>query len=155
MTQDSRDRPPRLVPLLSRPPAGVVMHDSNGRVVVASEQAATLLHCDGPEALVGRKALFDRDAAIREDGTTLAPDDEPAAIALRTGEIVDALRIGWVQSDASVRWFEVEARPLFAVGATTPYAAVCRFVDVPQSRKATVLAPTCYANLRSRRGRAR
>jgi PAS domain-containing protein len=114
--------------------AGVVMHDTSGRLIVASEQAATLLGFAAPDALVGRPALFEDGRTIRHDGMLVRADDQPAAIALRTGQPVESVRIGVLQVDASVRWFEVSAKPLFRVGVATPYAVVSRFTPVRQRR---------------------
>jgi hypothetical protein len=128
--------------------AGVVMHDTSGRLIVASEQAAMLLGFAGPSALVGRPALFEDGRAIGADGTPLRSSDQPAAIALRTGLQVESMRVGVVQSDTSVRWFDVEANPLFRVGAAMPYAAVSRFIRVPQQSLENG-SGSCYAIARS------
>jgi hypothetical protein len=111
------------------------MHDSSGRLVVASEQAAVLLGFKGPDTLIGRPALFEEGCAIGEDGAPLSPEHQPAAIALRTGTDVTPIRIGLLAAAGDVRWFDVEAKPLFRVGAARPYAAVSRLVSVrPRTR---------------------
>src|ERR1051326_6489451 len=74
--------------------AGVVMHDSSGRLVVASEQAAVLLGFKGPDPLIGRPALFEEGCAIGEAGAPWSLEPQPAAIAFRTGTDVTPIRIG-------------------------------------------------------------
>jgi PAS domain-containing protein len=105
------------------------MHDITGRVSVASERAAALLGVGEPDALVGRPGLFGLGLVIGASGVVVGADDQPAAVALRTGQDVAETWLGAVQPDGRpVQWFTVEAKPLFRVGEERPYAAVSRLV---------------------------
>src|SRR5438874_11019322 len=109
---------------------GVVLLDTRGRILVASEQAARLLDAEGPDALTGRRTLFEGGIAIHADGSAFPLETHPAQVALRTGEAQDEILLGVLRAGSEPRWVGMSAEPLFKVGSASPYAAVARFVSV-------------------------
>jgi hypothetical protein len=105
-----------------------VLLSACGHILVASAQAARLLDVDGPESLAGRTALFDDGIAIHADGTAFPTKEQPASVALRTGEKQEDVVVGVKRPGAETRWFLMQAEPLFNAGGATPYAAMARFV---------------------------
>jgi PAS domain-containing protein len=108
---------------------GVVLLDTRGRVLVASEQAARLLDADGPDALTGRPTLFEGGNAIHPDGAAFPAETHPVQVALRTGEAQAEILLGVLRPGNEPRWFRIGVEPLFKVGSARPYAAVARFVS--------------------------
>ena len=117
------------LPSLASAAPGVVLLDTRGRILVASEQAARLLDAEGPDALTGRPTLFEGGIAIHADGSAFPVETHPAQVALRTGEAQDEILLGVVRAGSEPRWFRMSAEPLFKVGSARPYAAVARFVS--------------------------
>jgi PAS domain-containing protein len=113
--------------------AGLVLQDASGRILVASERAAQLLEVDGPEALTGQPALFEGGTVVRSDGSELPLEQQPGAMALRTGQVHEDCVLGFRRPGAETRWFQMRAEPLFKVGGVVPYAAVSRFVLLSQT----------------------
>src|SRR5438552_7050836 len=74
---------------------GVVLHDANGRILVASEQAAHMLGVAQPEVLTGRLGIFEGGTVVRPDGSVCATEEQPAAVVLRTGETQDEVLLGF------------------------------------------------------------
>jgi hypothetical protein len=109
---------------------GVVLLSARGDIVVASEQAARLLEADGPESLTGKPGLFETGTAIHADGSTFATEEQPASLALQTGEKQAEVVLGVKRPGADTRWFLMKAEPLFKIGSAEPYAVVARFVTL-------------------------
>ncbi len=122
--------PDRRLPRRPAASVGVVLQDARGRILVASDQAARLLGADGPDALTGRAELFENGSAIRPDGSEFPTDQQPAALALCTGQAQRKTTLGFRLPDGEIRWFHVRAEPLFEVGNVAPYATMSRFVPV-------------------------
>jgi PAS domain-containing protein len=109
---------------------GVIMQGASGSILVASEQAARLLGVNDPADMAGQPSVFGQGCAIRPDGSEFPEDEQPAALALRTGQKQDDCLIGLRRGDAPTRWFRVRAEPLFNVGSAVPYAVVSRLLLV-------------------------
>lgn len=96
--------------MLDAVPTGVVLHDDGGRIIYANTAACTLLGLDR-ETLT---SLSSHDAweISAADGTPVAPAEQPAMIALRTGERVDDVALKVARPDGAFVWLLVTAVPL-------------------------------------------
>jgi len=113
---------------------GVVYHDQSGAVVDANPAAARLLGLS-KDQLMGRTSLDLRWRAIREDGTTLAVDDHPDKVAMRTGKPVENFIMGVnVPEEDRYRWISVSAVPQFREGENRPYRVFVTFTDITEIR---------------------
>ena len=113
---------------------GVVYHDQSGAVVDANPAAARLLGLS-KDQLMGRTSLDLRWRAIREDGTTLAGDDHPDKVAMRTGKPVENFIMGVnVPEEDRYRWISVSAVPQFREGENRPYRVFVTFTDITEIR---------------------
>jgi PAS domain-containing protein len=134
--------------------AGLVLQDASGRILVASERAAQLLEVDGPEALTGRPALFEGGSVVRSNGSELPAEEQPGAMAISTAQAQHDIVLGFRPAGGAIRWFQVRAQPLFKVASSVPYAAVSRFVLLPNGPEAYVDRPgvgRCRRSLHSER----
>ena len=97
--------------LLAHLPAGVVMHDADGRVVAANRQALALLGRSEHEAR-GAQAADDDWHFVRADGSRMPPDEYPVNAVMRTGAKVSDLVVGVSRPDhGDVRWAICNAYP--------------------------------------------
>jgi diguanylate cyclase (GGDEF)-like protein/PAS domain S-box-containing protein len=113
--------------ILSRLQEGVIVVDTDARIVVANEAAAELVGVPVPE-------LMDRPLSgvpldlLDERGHLLATDRLPLMRALR-GEEVTGNVVRFVRRDGSLLWVEVHANPLHDADGKL-YGAVASYDDV-------------------------
>jgi diguanylate cyclase (GGDEF)-like protein/PAS domain S-box-containing protein len=100
----------------------VLVHDGEGRLVTANRRSLGLLGLD-PAALAVASAHEPGWRAVGPDGTVIAPGDQPAARALRTGEAQRDVTMGVRRPDGGLVWVTAAAVPL-----RDPDGAVCGVV---------------------------
>jgi PAS domain S-box-containing protein len=114
---------------------GVVMHDSQGKVLAFNQSAERILDLSAHElaesAPSGPLLPF-----VREDGSRLPNHEYPTMISLRTGEPQHGTVLGVRDRDGATRWISVNSRALFHLGDEEPYAAVASFTDITDRRTA-------------------
>jgi signal transduction histidine kinase len=110
---------------------GVVLHDRDGRVRSANPAAERILGVP-LFGLEGAAGLFAGLQSACEGGEPLAPDDEPAAQALRSGLRGEPRRIRIKRHDGEVVWLLVRAVPLLEPrrDGDSPRGAVCGALTV-------------------------
>ncbi|MCS0581601.1 EAL domain-containing protein [Massilia pinisoli] len=97
--------------LLAHLPAGVVMHDAQGRVVAANPEALALLGRSEREVL-GAAASDTAWHFVRADGTPMPASEYPVNDVLRTGAKVSDLVVGVPRpARGDVRWALCNAYP--------------------------------------------
>ncbi len=89
----------------------VLVHDGDGRLVSANRRSAVLLGLD-PARIAEATAHDPGWRAIAPDGSVLAPGDQPAARALRTGEAQRDVMMGVRHRDGALVWVAADAVPL-------------------------------------------
>jgi two-component system, OmpR family, sensor histidine kinase VicK len=72
--------------------------------------------------------------AIKEDGSPFAPEEQPDALALRTGLPSPRVVMGISRDGAEPVWISVRAHPLIRSSESTPYGVAMSFVDVTERR---------------------
>ncbi|HEU4912227.1 MAG TPA: PAS domain S-box protein [Actinomycetes bacterium] len=90
---------------------GVVLQDPAGRIVTANEAACSLLGLSMDD-LMGRASVDPRWRAVREDGTDLPGEEQPAMVALRTGQPVRGVTMAVDRGDGAQVWLSVSSAPL-------------------------------------------
>ncbi|MGH7173360.1 MAG: PAS domain-containing sensor histidine kinase [Gemmataceae bacterium] len=144
-----RDTEIRLRAILETMAEGVVVHD-HSRCVIDCNTAASVLFGHPPERLRGM-VVSERDwSLMREDGTMLAPEDDPVATVLRLGRPVRNLVLAIVPRDRrdagptdplqfkEARWVLVNAMPLGASSNGEDRAAgvVSTYIDITTTMRA-------------------
>ncbi|MFN8594064.1 MAG: PAS domain S-box protein [Thermomicrobiales bacterium] len=120
--------------VLNATPAGVIVIDRQGAIVLANPAAAALAGTSS-DNLRGRQ-IGDSDwRALREDGTPLPIDEFPAMISLRTGRDCEETVMGIEVPDRETLWLSVNSRPLYREGLHEPVGAVVAFFDISQRRR--------------------
>ena len=123
---------------------GVVVIDADGVVRTGNASAERILGLPGEE-LSGRALNDERWRTIREDGSLFPPEDYPAAVTLRTGAPCASVVMGVYRPDGSLRWIDINSRPLPAEGGTGPSAVVVSFSDITDRKRAEERLTAQYA----------
>jgi diguanylate cyclase (GGDEF)-like protein/PAS domain S-box-containing protein len=111
---------------------GLVVHDATGTIRASNRAARVIagLHTPDVDRLAGRGPVDASFLPHHPDGTPMAPEDQPALRAIATGEPQRDVRLLFLGRDGAEQWLRVNAVPLFADGASRPFAAVGAFVDI-------------------------
>ena len=118
----------RMDDLLEHLPAGVVVHDADGRIVSANRLACELLG-HSVEELVGTEATAAAWHFVRTNNVPMPPEEFPVNLVLRTGEKVSHLIVGVpAQGRDIVRWLISNAYPEFDSSGRLHQVVVC-FTD--------------------------
>jgi diguanylate cyclase (GGDEF)-like protein len=113
---------------------GVTQHDVDGTVVFANPASSELLRVPR-EGLLGRRAFVVDGEVLGDDGRPMAPEREPVASALATGQPVRHLVMGVAALGTGERiWLSINAEPQ-RDSAGTISGVVCTFSDVSEGRR--------------------
>ncbi|MFZ3229521.1 MAG: PAS domain S-box protein [Pseudobdellovibrio sp.] len=94
---------------------GIVIHDSNGKIIEFNPASLTILGVS-PEQLLGFTSMNISWKVLRADGSNFPGEDHPAMVALRTGsKIVDTIMRVQLP-DGNERWVNVCASPFNSKG---------------------------------------
>ena len=114
---------------------GIVYQDADGSISSANPAAERILGLSLAQ-LQGRTSIDPRWRAVHADGSPFPGETHPAMVALRTGQRVEGVTMGVHNAgDASARWIEVSAVPLFREGEATPYRAYATFLDITARKR--------------------
>jgi len=78
--------------------------------------------------------------AIHEDGSPFAPDEQPDALALRSGLPSSRVVMGISREAGGPLWISVRAHPLIRTGEIAPHGVVMSFVDITERRRRRTLS---------------
>jgi PAS domain S-box-containing protein len=115
---------------------GVVHHDADGKVIAMNPAAERILGRH-PGEFLGRTSEDEEYHTLRDDGSMFPGREHPAMVALRTGAPVSGVVMGvYNPREASYRWINVSAVPLFRAGDLEPSEVYAVFEDVTERREA-------------------
>ncbi len=113
---------------------GVLVQGPLGRIAIANPAAARILGVD-IEELIGGDVRDLAQPAIQADGSVLAQHQLPGQLAVSTREPQLGVLLGLAdEDDGTVRWLEVNSRPLMSGGEV--FAVVSSIRDVTERRRA-------------------
>lgn len=119
----------------------------DGRIVDANPAAEKLLGLSREE-LLDRKPKDPSWQMINEDGSAQNVDENPAMVALRTGQIVRDKTVGVYHPQRKEhRWLQVDAIPQFRPDENRPHAACVLFTDITDRKQTEELARQRLAEL--------
>ena len=72
--------------------------------------------------------------AIKEDGSPFAAEEQPDALALRSGLPSPRVVMGVLREEGEPTWISVRAHPLIRSNEGTPYGVAMSFMDVTEHR---------------------
>jgi PAS domain S-box-containing protein len=114
---------------------GVIVHGADGRVTMVNPSAERITGWSA-QAMVGKPAAWEAWHATREDGAPVPVDQQPAVVALRSGEAQANVVMGIRRPDGEQRWISVNAQPLRQADDVRPHAVVTTFHDITARREA-------------------
>ena len=82
-----------------------------------------------------RTSIDVRWDVVHEDGSPFPCDTHPAMLALRTGQAVTNVVMGFYAQNGSVRWLLVNAAPVCDLNTGQVQQAVATFVDITDRRR--------------------
>jgi two-component system sensor histidine kinase VicK len=77
--------------------------------------------------------------AVKEDGSPFAPEEQPDALALRSGLPSPRVVMGVPREFGEHAWISVRAHPLVRSGEIVPHGVVMSFVDITERRRRRTL----------------
>jgi PAS domain-containing protein len=145
----------RLRAVISSLAEGLIVQDARGLIVECNPAACTILGTSAEE-LQGQAFPGTGRQCFYEDGSLVAPDDQPALASLRTGKpIRDAiLRIGWPadsqdESASGFRWVRVNTIPVPSNAEEKQRYVVTTLADITAHRQALWAFPPSDAGYRA------
>ena len=102
---------------------GMVLQFADGAIAACNPFAAELLGYTADE-LIGKRLFDSPRQFIHRDGTTFLPEENPALVALRSGQPCSNVTVGFYRSDGELVWLLLDSQPLFRAGESAPYAVV-------------------------------
>jgi PAS domain S-box-containing protein len=130
-----RESEDRFRTLLGNLDAGVVVHGPTGEIELANQAACTFLGLSEAE-LLGRRPLPTEWRAVHEDFSPFPLDQQPAAVAARTGRAVRDVVIGvWRPQREDLVWLLANATPRLGDDGELRQVIVC-FSDLTARRSA-------------------
>jgi PAS domain S-box-containing protein len=124
---------------------GVFLLDARGRIAAVNPAAVRLARRPSGE-LLGAEPIGPGQQTIREDGSPFAPEDQPAALALRVGVARSDVTMGIGHADGSETWVSVNAQPLGS--ELPPRAVIMTWRDVTERMRADEALRTTEERLR-------
>ncbi len=116
-------------------PAGVLLVDTSGQIRACNAAAARIAGRTVQQIL--ERSVGDPEwRVIDGSGRRVAPEEYPAAIAMRTGRTCTDVLLGVYRPDGTLAWIMANAVPLFRTGEAQPWAAVASYHDVTAQRRA-------------------
>ncbi|WP_395843725.1 PAS domain S-box protein [Cystobacter fuscus] len=113
---------------------GIILHDDQGRVLLANQSAERLLGLSSLE-MVGRASQDPRWGSLHGDGRPCPAEELPTLVALRTGRAVTGAELGVHQPDGRLVWLCVNAQPIFGSDGVTPTGVVASFLDITERKQ--------------------
>lgn len=136
------DRSPWRDAVFQRLGAGLVVQNAEGAILDCNAAAERLLGLS-KDQMTGRTSMDPQWRAIHPDGSEFPGETHPAMVALRTGEPVRDVVMGWIRRDESTVWIIINSEPL-PQDESSPAAVVTSFTDItaPSQRNAEQLQVT-------------
>ncbi len=114
---------------------GVVIEDSEGKIIEANKSACNILGLS-LEQLLGKTAYNPRWKLVHENGSPYDPSEVPSNIALRTGKPVENELCGiYVPEGDKYRWIVIGSTPKFKEGEMEPFITMTVFSDITKLRQ--------------------
>lgn len=114
---------------------GVVVQSVEGKIVTVNRSAEQIMGLSSKE-LLGRNLTDSIWKLIQEDGSILEEDQQPATIALQTGDIVSNKVMGiYDQKKKQYHWVRATAKPEFLAGEDKPNQVSTILLDITEQKQ--------------------
>ncbi len=114
---------------------GVVYQDLDGKILAANPEAEKILGLP-IEHMQGRTPKDLHWKTIHEDESGFPEETHPSMVALRTGEVVENVVLGFYSPQAGrYNWLNITAVPQFRPGEDRPFQVVITFDDISHMKR--------------------
>jgi len=114
---------------------GVVYQDSDGKIISANPSAEKILGLP-IEQMLGRTPKELNWKNVHEDESDFPEETHPSMVALRTGEVVERVTMGFYSPQTGkYSWLNVTAVPQFKKGQERPYQVFMTFSDITYMKR--------------------
>jgi putative two-component system response regulator len=113
---------------------GVVMKDTEGRVIASNQSAQRILGLSAEE-LTTTSTTRPMLPLIHEDGTPFRAHEHPTLVSIRTRKPQHGVIMGVESREGPIRWLSINSAPLVTSEEDEPYAAVASFSDITELRQ--------------------
>lgn len=110
---------------------GIVMQDSDGKIVACNASAERILGLS-LDQMAGRTSTDPMWRAVHEDGSAFPGEDHPIVTTLKTGESQHDVIMGVHKPDGILTWMRINTEALWREDEDEPFAAVASFSDITQ-----------------------
>jgi PAS domain S-box-containing protein len=115
-------------------PLGIVHYDADGSIIGANKAASEIVGID--LSAVASWPVVPEGQAVREDGSPFPPEELPVPVALRTGEVVADVVIGFKHGKTGeLRWVRATAVPDARDERGRASRAYAIFADLTEQRR--------------------
>jgi diguanylate cyclase (GGDEF)-like protein/PAS domain S-box-containing protein len=132
--QDLREGEERIRTIVDSANEGILVYDREHRIVAGNPAAARIIGVPVAE-MIGNPGFTSLFPCVHEDGSSLAPDDRPTRLTLRTGPLTDRI-VGIVRPGGATTWVSVNTAFLRRPGESEHYGLVSTIADVTAQRTA-------------------
>ena len=117
---------------------GILMYDSDSRIVSVNSAACRILGLPR-ETLIGSRGFSTLLDCLTEDGAPLGPANRLIQVALRTRQPSSSQVVGIRRADGSMTWMSTNAALLYGESAEEPYGAVATLTDITRLKREEAL----------------
>lgn len=111
LQQALRQSEARFFALIEALSEGIVIHDSEGKIIICNQSAERILGLSKAQ-LMGKTSMDDDWYTIRPDGSPFPGDEHPVALVLKTGCEQRQVLMGVHKPDGALSWIEINAKPI-------------------------------------------
>jgi PAS domain S-box-containing protein len=112
---------------------GVVLRDAQGRITDCNASAERILGLSRAQMTGQTSAHWEWDR-LREDGTPLAAEDIPSAVARRTGQAQSDV-VGYRKPGGNILWALINVQPVFEGDSKVPTGFVTTITDISKRKR--------------------
>ncbi len=114
---------------------GVIMRDGEGRILDCNASAERILGLTLVQ-MRGQTLVGPEWQTLREDGSLMAEDERPSAVARRTGLPQSNVVVCYRKPEGRDLWVLINVRPLFDHAGATRSGFVSTFTDITERKRA-------------------
>ncbi|HQR99833.1 MULTISPECIES: PAS domain S-box protein [unclassified Polaromonas] len=114
---------------------GVIMRDAEGRILDCNASAERILGQTLAQ-MRGQTLVGPEWQTLREDGSLMAEDERPSAVARRKGLPQSNVVVCYRKPDGRDLWVLINVRPLFDNARDAPSGFVSTFTDITERKRA-------------------
>jgi len=132
--QTLRESEARYRSLYNATTAGIVLQDTEGRIVEANEAAEEIIGLT-IDQMRGLTSMDPRWRVVRKDGSPFPGEEHPIVVARRSGQTVRDVTIGMTQPNGETHWMLVSAAPVMDLDTNVTMGAAATFIDITEQKE--------------------